>query len=433
MTSPRDYTCERMHLTSKAEEEEELLIHRAMAAYQTMNMPAVRPPSLQLMQNPLLLQMSKEDSSLLANTPLKSSMQNSAITPPTLRKIQVSASSSDMSTSSLQVDNRKKTTVKRHSVGSLKVDPFALARHAPSNKSFTTKSVANNKVLRKSISPTGSGSKLSRSFSGGKHRYSDSYLSAGLHSRKSGVRHIAGDKNENKNATWEHQNEGQTMLTSFVRNTIVASGVTTLHAAATTTMSPLQFLKSTLESHGHDATVQPSLTANDFFLENSDEHVASYAQDIVTAVRSQDIPMLRCLRAEGRTLQCCNRFGESLIHMACRRGFLDVVRFLLGAEGGNVSICVRDDYGRTPLHDACWAPKPNFELMNLLLDWCSSSKQSLQEGNEGVAQRLLLMSDKRGHTPLDYVRREHWGQWIEFLGKRFGATVEKPSTSGTEE
>jgi hypothetical protein len=29
---------------------------------------------------------------------------------------------------------------------------------------------------------------------------------------------------------------------------------------------------------------------------------------------------------------------------------------------------------------------------------------------------LLLVSDKRGHTPLDYARKDHWQTWIDFFG-----------------
>jgi len=63
----------------------------------------------------------------------------------------------------------------------------------------------------------------------------------------------------------------------------------------------------------------------------------------------------------GTNLQCANRFGESLIHMACRRSHRDVVSFLVNEAG--VSLRVRDDYGRTPFHDACWRPELDLELI----------------------------------------------------------------------
>jgi hypothetical protein len=47
-------------------------------------------------------------------------------------------------------------------------------------------------------------------------------------------------------------------------------------------------------------------------------------------------------------MNCFNRFGESLLHMDCRRGFEDTVEFLLDQPEVDVRIC--DDNGRTILH-----------------------------------------------------------------------------------
>ena len=58
------------------------------------------------------------------------------------------------------------------------------------------------------------------------------------------------------------------------------------------------------------------------------------------------------------------------------------------------------DYGRTPLHDACWGAKPSFETVKLLLE---------------KDLRLLHMTDARDAVPLSYVHKEDWKAWIEFL------------------
>jgi len=168
------------------------------------------------------------------------------------------------------------------------------------------------------------------------------------------------------------------------------------------TTKPLEVLMASLKELGHDATVKDAATLPDYFVEFTEEHMAGYDQDIIQAIRGQDIETLRKYHAAGRTLQCCNRFGESLIHMACRRGFNDVASFLMNEAG--VSIKVKDDYGRTPMHDACWAVTPNFELMNMLLD---------------KEPEMILIRDKRGHTPLDYVRRNHWDLWVNYLLRRY--------------
>lgn len=168
--------------------------------------------------------------------------------------------------------------------------------------------------------------------------------------------------------------------------------------AAHTKKGPIHFLSSLVRSHGIEFVTQPSLLIRNYFIEATEDDLASYSADVINAIRSRNVKALREFHRSGRSLQCCNRFGESLIHMACRRGFTDVVSFLLKEAG--VSLRVRDDYGRTPMHDACWTAEPNFELMGLIIE---------------AEPQLLFISDKRGHSPLDYARRDHWEKWISFL------------------
>jgi hypothetical protein len=58
-------------------------------------------------------------------------------------------------------------------------------------------------------------------------------------------------------------------------------------------------------------------------------------------------------------------------------------------------ICLVDDYGRTPLHDACWRSMPRFDVVTLLLD------RNID---------LLRMTDVRGANALKYVCPDHWLQ-----------------------
>ena len=148
---------------------------------------------------------------------------------------------------------------------------------------------------------------------------------------------------------------------------------------------------------GVHASTHPALSLQGFFLDTAAEHIAGYGPDIITAVRQQDLVALGRIRDSGATLQCCNKFGESIVHMACRRGSIDVIHYLLR---NGVSCRLRDDYGRTPLHDACWTQEPQFELVKTILQECPD---------------MLFVTDKRGFTPLSYVRRDHWGQWCRFL------------------
>ena len=143
---------------------------------------------------------------------------------------------------------------------------------------------------------------------------------------------------------------------------------------------------------------KPALELADFFTPVTEEQMEAYSMDVVMATRNNDIATLRKLSAQGKTLDCFNRFGESLLHLACRRGCNEIVEFLLEQPG----VCLRivDDCGRTPLHDACWNASPQ-------LDIC---KRILEE-----EPALFLITDKRGYTPFQYARDQHWHIWRQFL------------------
>lgn len=163
-------------------------------------------------------------------------------------------------------------------------------------------------------------------------------------------------------------------------------------------MNPHEYLKEIVESFGYSSESLPALSVESYFLEYTDEQIQSYDNRLTNAVRGENIDELLCILKEGKPLQCSNRFGESIVHMACRRGSVKVMRFLL--EVADVSGLVRDDFGRTPMHDACWTREPMFDIVKMLIHrWPD----------------MLLVSDKRGHTPLQYVRRDHWSKWCRFL------------------
>ena len=127
---------------------------------------------------------------------------------------------------------------------------------------------------------------------------------------------------------------------------------------------------------------------------------ASYHVNIVKHVRNHRVEEFRSILSSGISPNPCNAYGESLLHMVCRRGDADLLEIML--ENGS-SVQVADDYGRTPLHDACWAATPSFDTV------------------EQIASRditLFHMTDSRGAVPLSYVRREHWSEWIDFLERK---------------
>lgn len=138
-----------------------------------------------------------------------------------------------------------------------------------------------------------------------------------------------------------------------------------------------------------------------FFKAPTTEMINAYQPELLNAVRKNDLEKLQTLHSAGRLLNCCNKFGESLLHLACRRGHTEIVRFLV--KDAMVDLHIRDDYRRTPLHDACWTPLPNYELVDFLIRESPSH---------------LVMEDVRGFTPFHYVRREHRGKWLRFLWER---------------
>ena len=131
----------------------------------------------------------------------------------------------------------------------------------------------------------------------------------------------------------------------------------------------------------------------------SPEAIENYTMEKVQAVRFNDISTLQRLLDEGESLDACNRNGETLLHLACRRGNVETVKFLV--HEAQCDPDAMDDMGRSVLHDICWRPSPDIDMMDTLLQLASPD--------------LLLAEDVRGHTCFDYCRKEHWGKWTAFL------------------
>lgn len=167
-------------------------------------------------------------------------------------------------------------------------------------------------------------------------------------------------------------------------------------------MKPCDMLNSILTQKGFstEPVSYKDLPAN-FFLPVTPDRVLAYDPTVMSAVRNHDLATLRRLYAQGYNLQCCNAFGESLIHTVARRGYADMMHFLL--QEANISWRVCCDSGRTVLHDACWNASPNFACIALLVQACPD---------------LLLVADNRQLTPLAYVPKDAWGDWCSFLQER---------------
>jgi hypothetical protein len=133
----------------------------------------------------------------------------------------------------------------------------------------------------------------------------------------------------------------------------------------------------------------------------SEERIAAYQMDAVHAVRTQSVHELRRMIQSGVSLDCCNRFGETWPAGSPNISVEVIVVFL--AEEAEVSLLLRDDYGRNVLHDAFWSPIPRFELVDFLL-------QRVPD--------LLSIMNVRDHVPLCHSIADRWEQWNAFLNAR---------------
>ena len=136
-----------------------------------------------------------------------------------------------------------------------------------------------------------------------------------------------------------------------------------------------------------------------YYAKPTPAQVASYGPFTIGLVKKGMAEELEEALNLGLSPNACNKRGESLLHMACRRGFKNVVDtfFQQGAL-----LTVADDYGRTPLHDCCWAATPALNLFEDLL---------LRD------KKMLFLKDVRGSLPLAYVHKNDCEIWMKWLDK----------------
>jgi ankyrin repeat protein len=127
---------------------------------------------------------------------------------------------------------------------------------------------------------------------------------------------------------------------------------------------------------------------------------ASYHVHLINLVRQRDVSAFRHIMGSGISPNPCNQFGESLLHTVCRRGDSQCLQVMLDA-GARLDVC--DDRGRTPLHDACWVPAPCFDVVDMILE---------------RDPRLLYVVDCRGSSPLQYIPKQQWPAWLQYLESR---------------
>lgn len=170
---------------------------------------------------------------------------------------------------------------------------------------------------------------------------------------------------------------------------------------------PSEYARKAFQENGFKDLDAISRAADARFLPPTAAMLDAYNTEIVAEVRQNNLERAKRLYADGRFphgCNACNRFGESILHIACRRGHLEMVKFLVGQVGLSIA-SIRDDYHRTPLHDAFWTSTANPEVVDYLLQ-------------QPHVIELLLCKDKRGFSPLDYSRGEDRSKWLKFLSER---------------
>lgn len=163
-------------------------------------------------------------------------------------------------------------------------------------------------------------------------------------------------------------------------------------------IKPKETLTQILESMGCSRQVRSYNSIDHYFLEPTQAQIAAYDSAIMGAVRREELDAIVEMHRQGRDLQCCNSFHESILHVVARRGSTGILRYLMGDGNCNLRVCC--DSGRTPLHDACWTTKPNFDCIAIILR---------------DSPDMLLIADKRNFTPLDYIPKDAWAAWNDFL------------------
>ncbi|GMH98064.1 hypothetical protein TrVE_jg12665 [Triparma verrucosa] len=208
------------------------------------------------------------------------------------------------------------------------------------------------------------------------------------------------DNNNNNSASNNPAEPVAPPLESLYRPRIITvGGKEPEYVSPQNDLNPQEWLDRRFEERGYSTENFSSLECA-YYNKPTEFQQASYGLKVVNMCRTNDVEGLAEIMECGLSYNPCNQFGESLIHMACRRGNYPMLKYLVD-RGCSVQIC--DDFGRTPLHDACWTSEPNFKIVELLLD---------------TDTRLLHIVDCRGATPLAYIKRENWQKWKEFFASK---------------
>ena len=175
---------------------------------------------------------------------------------------------------------------------------------------------------------------------------------------------------------------------------------------APTNPSPSQLLQFMLQGISMEPFEMDSIWNKYFAIESTKPTVVveSFPAKLQKKVlRHDNLEKLKTIVEQGLVdLKSSTATGETMLALACREGATTIVEYLIKEVG--VPVKVRDQTGKTPLHEVCWhTHPPNFEIVSLLL--CQ-------------APELILARDDRHFTALDYIPLKCRNEWCLYLERK---------------
>ena len=163
--------------------------------------------------------------------------------------------------------------------------------------------------------------------------------------------------------------------------------------------APLDYFEAILKDspHGTSNATTRFQAAHFWWTDPTPRQLADYDTELAAAARSDDVSALEKAVSAGRCLDARNKYGESLVHAACYGSAPRALAYVL-RHGGSLKGC--DATGRTPLHYACSARTPCFEIALQIL---------------AREPRQAHAFDARGKRALSSVPDQNRRAWCEFI------------------
>lgn len=146
---------------------------------------------------------------------------------------------------------------------------------------------------------------------------------------------------------------------------------------------------------------------------------------IYWAASSGEIPNLKLLIEAGWDPNLQSKLGRTALSKACWNGFVDVTKVLL--ESGKIDIDLKDNHGRTALHNAIWGSAGGR----------LGEKLGISNEDSPEWAQLLLDSganpnieDNSGNTPINIACSTFGINWIRLL-VAYGADINRKNNYGT--